>query len=314
MSNRILELDLGPNVTRSGFEALSKLSSLQEFLFLDSINEQQEHLLQDCFELMPQLQAVCGRSQKLRCHHDEAQSDWISEALLNLRAPCTLKLHKLDLTGSRYIPPGVELPEMQTLLLARPTLTQIELGVHHFAKLSELCVRDCVSEAQLLRILGQVGRQLETLHFTYCHLDVCAVLAAAPHLVNLAFDVPGLRCTTPLQPTTLQRLRTLSFVNDDRSPDSIEPGLLLLQLLRLAPKLRTVTAGFDKMELEDFMALVRLAQECTSMRRLEEFIVRLNDTNDFNSIYLAEQATCALAINCPHLRKACIGHVPNNDM
>jgi len=111
-------MDLGYKLSRKGFEALAKLSFLEEFLFLDTLQEEQEHLLEECFKLLPRLHAVSGRTEPLRCQHDMEIGFLMANTLLEIEEPLTLQLRRLEITTNEDAPfrEDVALPELRVLV------------------------------------------------------------------------------------------------------------------------------------------------------------------------------------------------------
>jgi hypothetical protein len=116
---RVLELDLGYKVSRKGLKALTKLSSLEEFLFVDSLEEEQEYLLEECFKLLPHLHDISGRTEPLRCQHQMYLSYVVASTLIDMEGPLTLQLRRLEISTDDFthFREDVALPELRVLIL-----------------------------------------------------------------------------------------------------------------------------------------------------------------------------------------------------
>lgn len=296
-------MKLSPEVSRAGFSALSKLKSLQEFIFYDESTEHaQEERLGLCFELLPQLHVS---SYKPTPHLYLLELSWLtSQALSDIEAPCSLQVRHLALHSTRFVPRHVALPELQVLFLVEPLDGTLLLN---FSNLSELNLRK-TDKQNLLLVLGHVGRQLQTLRFNVYFnsaqldsgIELDRVLKACPNLSELSCSSTlSPWCASELRPDNLRRLRRVSL---DTASNYVRSGIVL-QLLRLAPELRFIRLAWAKLSVEDLRALDELARQRTCMRNLEDFAVTLDarDTTDLEKQLIAKALTSCVA-HCDQLK------------
>lgn len=298
---RVLEVLLCAEVNREGILSLCKLSSLQEFIFMASLDLDPTKLVM-CLELLPQLHVVGGRSEQF-CDRYVQLGILMAQSMSALAEhPRTLQLRQMVLSLFVLIPDTVSLPELRVLFVLEPRV--LALDARRFTKLSELNVFGTNLD-DLMSIVGQVGRRLLALRFSVAavvQLDV--VLDACPNLSELDMHTSGLQSASQLRPETLGRLRTLIYSVQGPhldGPDSVQAGLMML-MLRLAPKLRKVHLTLFRLDVEDMKELARLAKQQICMRRLEEITIRLDPVGtSVMHAHLLELALCSLAIHCPRL-------------
>lgn len=195
------------------------------------------------------------------------------------------------------------MPEVQVLFLIDP-YHQIQLA-GRFTKLSELNTYGTSGE-DLMRILGHVGRRLDTLRVTLNYVvQLDKVLDACPNLSVLDLHTGGLDSANQLRPDTVRRLRSLfvSFMSTTRG--TVRPGLLV-QLLRLVPNLRKLLLTFSRLDddhVQELTELVRLSQQRVVLRCLQELTIQMganNGTTDSQRRILG-LVVYKLAMHCPRL-------------
>jgi hypothetical protein len=96
-------------------------------------------------------------------------------------------------------------------------------------------------------------------------LDVC------PRLAELSVYFSSLQSVTQLRPDTLQRLQTLRVV----CGHSLQPGLLLQVLLRMASHLRSVKLSMVDVDVHDLQQLDALARQRSCMQHLQHVQIHL---------------------------------------
>jgi hypothetical protein len=289
---RVLEVYLSANIrrlTREGFYALSKLQSLKEFKFFKSRNickDRQMQLMHMCFEMLPQLHAVSSFIPKPKTFCTDPLiilSESSISALIGLilqYGHYTLKLRHLAVTNhSAYgIPQNLALPE-----------------------LSEVILYGSIREDLMVRF----GHQLTALHFfdssTEVHLDW--LLANCPNLTELSLHSYYINNLSELQPHTLQRLQVL-HISSEFGAGLDDPNLgLLVDLLQLAPNLRSVSFTLERVYVEIFEGLLLLAKQPFCMRHLEElkFYIKNEPENVFERDLL-KSALKSCVIECDQLK------------
>jgi hypothetical protein len=298
---RVFKVQMLDGVSRAGLLALRGLPLLEEFLFNEMTGEL---VIRDCLELLPHLHIIAHKLTPYPHPLAPRNMQKIGEALSRIEAPCTLQLRHLWLLNIHIALNKVSLPELQVLefmgeIVMHPWLAG---GVPN---LTELHVQFFHQEP-LLHILGHIGPQLRTLHLTIRHLHrVDSVLQLCPNLSELRMhSTSGAEMSTQLGPDThLKHLQTFAYTCVD---GNFQPGLLL-QILRMAPEIRSVNADLCTWFDEDLKALAELAEEGACMRRLEKFMVRCRI--HLNQIGLVDKARTSCSINCPQLQVFSMGHL-----
>jgi hypothetical protein len=270
------------NTSREGISALCKLQSLQQFIFFKLLiflrgnsgcQDRVSLIMQHCFELLPHLHIVAVNPEP-RMSNKNVMGSITSKALSDLGPrQRTLQLQRLVVSGS--VPQHIALPELRFLSVTWPS-EPLVLDSDRFPRLSELDLQG-VCRDELMRVLRHVGRQLQALHFeVHDVVRLDSVLSECPDLSELSVDVFGVHSSiVELQPHSLRRLQKLrvSFadIDYDHQPE------LLIQMLRLAPELRVVNLTLQTVHVEVFEELFLLAKRRTSMRKLEEFTVYVDN-------------------------------------
>jgi hypothetical protein len=270
------------DTSREGISALSKLQSLQEFIFFKFLDllrgnrgcqDRLSLLMQYCFDLLPHLHIVAVNPEP-RMSNKNAMGSITSKALSDLGPrQRTLQLQRLVVSGP--VPQHIALPELRFLSVTWPS-EPLLMDADRFPRLSELDLQG-VCRDELMRVLRLVGRRLQALHFeVHDVVRLDGVLSECPDLSELSVDVFGVHSSTvELQPRSLRRLQKLRVTFADMDYDH-HPELLI-QILRLAPELRVVNLTLQTVHVEVFEELFLLAKRRTSMQKLEEFKVYVDN-------------------------------------
>jgi hypothetical protein len=309
-----MELQVSDTVSSRGISALRALSSLQEFLF--DIWRLETNLVQQivlCFELLPHLHVVAFKATPENAMDRVLGFVKMGEALSKIRTRCTLQLRHLSVRNWHHIPQHVQLPELQVLNLTKCSYNlQIQPG--RFPRLSELYWDDS-SVDSLIFVFEQVGHQLQLLSFTISFsdetLEFDSLLEIFPNLSVLEINIKGsVHRVSALQPDTLSRLQTLTL--NLSMHGSMQSGVLL-EILRLAPKLRMIDlksvmpSGGD---LEEFAAL---AKDGSCMQNLEQISFRFKVQDiDLMTRNMLEEALLSCSNHCPRLTRFFISTISDD--
>jgi hypothetical protein len=139
------------------------------------------------------------------------------------------------------------------------------------------------------------------------HLD--RVLTLCPDLSKLhvtSFPNHALR-VSQLQPDTLKNLEsvTLGLIQFD---DYLQKGLLL-QVLRLAPELRSLSVSGYMLHDEDLKEWAELAEKVTCMQNLQQINIQLDaEQQTENGKRLLDNAITSCCINCSQLQIANVNY------
>jgi hypothetical protein len=238
-------------------------------------------VLKLCFELLPQLHAISPNLaephvfenlmlQKLAESTANALADFGSR-----RKHC-LNLRRIVVSG--HVPHSVDMPQ-----------------------LSEMCMYN-VSRGDVIEICEP---QLTALHIRApCKVQLDRLLYNCPNLSELSLHATGVSAASELRPNTLQRLRFLrvSFSDYHVFYDSQK----LVELLRLAPQLRSVNITVQFLYDGLFEDLALLSQKRTCFRHLEElkYVVKTFDNTDIYEfdVDLIKEAIDTCILNCDQLK------------
>jgi hypothetical protein len=289
----VLGVSILDGVTRPGLLALRRLALLEKFLFND-ISE--ELVIRQCLELLPHLHVI-GCTLVAIQFSDDVSDDFMKmgDALSQISSPCTLQLRQLALYNTNQVLENISLPELQVLELSGSIAMHPWLA-GGLPKLSELYVNN-MHQDTLMLLLGLVGRQLQMLLVDFEDLPrLDLVLAACPTLSQLhVYTKKGPQHTSLLQP--LKHLQAFKFYV---SRGYLEPGLLL-QILRLAPELRSIELRSVRFD-EDWEALAELAKEGTCMQHLEVINIECRARFTRHEKRVLAEARDSCCINCPQLK------------
>jgi hypothetical protein len=317
VSRRVLEVQLSGGVSQQGVSALVKLNLLREFFFEHRLNLHWISVLGWCFKELLQLHAVGQKPDKFV--EDQRRFARLNSSALSsissFSSPCTLNLRWLAVSRLRILM-HVMLPELEVLSLNDndSSLTSFTcLDRIHLAKLTQLDVVETGNET-LMSVVGHFGHQLSTLRFQFQTsggvLQLDRVLTACPKLSELDMDVVEIQSATDLLPGTLRCLKVLRLRVHHYGDDDVQPGLVL-QLLRLAPNLRTIELfGFHRlMSVDDLLALIELVERGACMCHLQRLQVSLHpaainyiDLRDFLDLLII-----SCGVHCKQLREVIVG-------
>jgi len=220
----------------------------------------------------------------------------IAQGLLQVEKPCVLGLQEVAVSS---LPDGIELPNLTSLQLCRPSLDfQCD---SRFTKVSELGLSE-VSKDSCVQVLTQIGRQLKILRVDVVDtLEVDEILRLSPNLKHLALvgGPKSLKVATQVDSNTLRRLKVLELrfsrdyneYNDEVSAD------VLLELLR-APELRklVLVCRFPK-RLENAAEMIGLLQHQKILQKLECVVLEgTAQSGAFSDLLLN-----SMTVNCPNL-------------
>jgi hypothetical protein len=284
-----LEVALSQQVSRRGISALRRLTCFEEFIFTDSVISFyycEDSLLGFIYKLLPHLHVAAVKPESFFNRNTMRLRDMCSNALYLITAPCTLQLRHLALNTLEDIPDvPIALPEVRVLYLSNRPDYEVQLLIPgRFPKLSELNTVH-LNRENLMAIVGHgVGQQLQILRVCFRHGRYCSfealdqfdeVLDACPNLSELCMAVKGVHSVIDLRPETLHKLRVLRMFSENW--ENLQPGLVM-QLLRLAPNLRTVEITSAMLEEEDLEQLADLVEQRACLRHLERLQISLVTT------------------------------------
>jgi hypothetical protein len=183
---RFLALELDSKMTSVGFEALTNLRHLRQFLLNQSPPDWQTNWVLWCMQLLPHLQIVGLNFSKYMWYY-VPRNGYHNEVAL-LHTPAKLSLEEMILSGDVQPAMGCELPELQTLYLLRPT-GDVAGMCDRFQNLTTLWF--CHAHMDVIEsVLQQVGHRLSRLSMraTLPKLLLENVLCLCPNLKILTFD------------------------------------------------------------------------------------------------------------------------------
>jgi hypothetical protein len=150
-----LEIVIGLNVSRVGFQALAKLEYLREVLFPGNLQcPHQGRALALCAQFVPNLRIIGHSCSKSR--FDSMLGGYHDGVMLKQRQ--TLKLEELALSGDVEHVLSCKLPELRTLMLSRPT-GDIAAVFDSFQNLSTLILSGA-NMVNIESVLQRVGWRL----------------------------------------------------------------------------------------------------------------------------------------------------------
>jgi hypothetical protein len=263
----VLEVLLSDKVDRQGISALLKLNKLEGFFFCNENLVTEHSNMALCFELLPHLQSIYEDPDLSSL---ERLSKLTEEALSSITGPCTLQLRQLVVSSVNCIPVHVSLPELQVFYLSGMPPEDGVLSSSRFPKLTELNTYEVRDEGELYFLLGDMGKQLETLHVgIFADSALEQMIYGAPDLGRMLDNCPNLKelflCSNigpiseaGLRPETLLKLQTVVFYISCSLCSKLDSNLLQ-QILQLAPDLRNVrlkSVTLGKEDLEDLVELL----------------------------------------------------------
>jgi hypothetical protein len=304
----VLEVYLLVGELRLVLLAVRRLTLLEEFLFMSSEVLRMEDLL----ELLPYLHIIGSRLEAPKftdydeyCEHNEVRHMCleIGNSLSLIRAPaCTLQLRQLALVDIDQVLDKISLPELQVLELSG------EIAMHPWLvdgspKLTELYIYK-MHQATLMPALGHIGQQLQVLILDLLDLPrLDLVLEACPNLNELHIRTfNGVGYKSQLQADTLKHLQIAEFYVSRGNFDSE----LLMQILRLASKLRSIEVHSIKFDADDWETLAEQAKEGTCMQHLETIKITkpisLRSSTQHEQDTEVAKARANFSVICPKLQ------------
>lgn len=261
------------------------------------------YFIELCLEYLPQLHVVSLKPEPHICKNLlRILGKYTSTALSNLSRDRQHTLQLRCLAVSTFVPEHIALPQLRFLCQSWPLEhTGLGLANDRFPQLSELALYG-VCSGKLMRNLGHVGRQLNTLHFEVHEIiQLDRVLDKCPNLSELSVHSHGVNSSSELQPHPLRRLQKLQVTFADSEYEH-QPGLFV-ELLRLAPELRSVVLSLEKVHGDLFEELCVLVRQRICMRHLGEFKVYVdNDHCDTYERAVPEIALVLCTYECEKLK------------
>jgi hypothetical protein len=186
------------DVSSAGFEALSKLPHLQQFIYGGFMKEcdwkHDVRFFNLCTEYLPHLR-VAGHSfdvmrmDVLHMHHYKIARGYHNELVKQLNQPITLSLQLLNLADDVLPNNRTQFSHLEELILWNPSSCLLEWCDRH-AKLTSLGVYEYQKPAitPILSALHQVGQRLHSLvmcEFYSSEFSLAEVLQLCPRLTRL---------------------------------------------------------------------------------------------------------------------------------
>jgi hypothetical protein len=113
-----------------------------------------------------------------------------------------------------------------------------------------------------------------------------------------------------LQPDTFWHLKKLYFHLDLYNGDSYMQSGLLLQILRMAPELRSIHLSGYMLHDQDLKEWAELAEQGTCMQHLQKVGVVFHKYCTLTGKHLLEEALASCSINCPQLQISAARYLP----
>jgi len=265
--------------------------------------------MEELVELLPNLHIIGSKLEKQKftddddkyLEHEVSNTSLIEigQVLAYIKAPCTLQLQHLALDDIDEVLENVSLPELLVLELCRKIAMHPCL-VGGSPKLSELYVYK-MHQATLMPALGHIGQQLQVLILDLLDLPwLDLVLEACPNLTELHIHTfeGGVGYRSQLQADSLKHLQIAEF-NVTRGPFDSE---LLMQILRLASKLRSIEVDSITFVFDDWEMLAELAKEGTCMQHLETIKITCRLLPTRTKQRLVAKTRVDFSVSCPKLQ------------
>jgi hypothetical protein len=189
-----LEVGLALDVSSAGFEALSKLPHLQQFLFGEHMKEDdwkhQVRFFNLCTEYLPHLKAAGHNFNIMQVDDREFQGfnrarGYHSELVQQLKRPATLGLQLLNLADDVLPEKRIKFSGLEELALWNPTSRSLDWCDRN-TSVTALGLYECnkTGLAPVLRLLHQVGQRLDSLvlHLVDEEFSLAEVLQLCPRL------------------------------------------------------------------------------------------------------------------------------------
>jgi hypothetical protein len=194
-----LQVGLTLDVTSAGFEALSKLPHLQQFIFADYMKESDwEHQVRFfnlCTEYLPHLRVagqsfdVMGMDNLLLDGYQHARG-YHNKLVQQLKRPATLSLQLLNLADDVLPAKMIKFSHLEELVLWNPSSRVLDWCDSH-ASLTALGLYYEHNQRDIIPVLRQVGQRLQSL--TLCEVNkkfsMAEVLQLCPRLKRFKVSV-----------------------------------------------------------------------------------------------------------------------------
>jgi hypothetical protein len=276
--------------TKNGFRHLTTLRSLEEFSFVfegDSYAFKNDLFLTWCYEILPQLHIAGFKAEPGVCRMllMTVGTD-VSTALRRVRrrAGCRglqLQLRNLALTKELRFLNDIDLPQLKVLFLRSP----LQINLLDLSRLPNLDTLDAfdLTDIQMLQVLAApVGHQLKCLHlYDRAVVQLDEVLERCPNLSELSLCVFSFQIPPTFQPHPFLHLTDVS-IRTSKSYFSRDFTAPLLQLIRLAPNLRSLHLHLPMSSGQELIDLVQLAGHgyLQHLEKLEVALMDLADVSD----------------------------------
>jgi len=191
----LLRVSLTLDVSSAGFESLSKLPHLQQFIYGEFMKEcdwkHEVRFFTLCTEYLPHLR-VAGQCfdvmgmDDLNAHRYKIARGYHNELVKQLNQPTTLSLQLLNLWADVLPKKRTKFSNLEELILWDPTSRLLEWCDRH-AKLTSLGLYEYrkTDIAPVLSALHQVGQRLHSLvfcEFFCCEFSLAEVIQLCPRL------------------------------------------------------------------------------------------------------------------------------------
>jgi hypothetical protein len=189
-----LEVGLALDVSSAGFESLSKLPNLQQFIFGEHMEEcdwkHQVRFFNLCTEHLPHLKAA-GRSFNVmhvaasEFRGFDCARGYHSELVKQLKRPATLSLQLLNLADDVLPEKRIKFSGLEELVLWSPSSRMLDWCDRN-TSVTAVGLYECnkTGLAPVLRLLHQVGQRLDSLvlHLVREEFSLAEVLQLCPRL------------------------------------------------------------------------------------------------------------------------------------
>lgn len=267
----MLRLLLVFDTSCSGISSLSQLQKLREFHIETRRHEYSRRFFALCLQLLPGLQVNSGHID-LTARLWEPQLDKLcaDEALGGVAAGCSLGLQQLVLEEPAALAAGLQLPNLRSLLLLRPTAAYQR--DERFCSITELSLvflgmNFCVPALEhlggrLLRLA--VGGSPDTLR-----PDV--LLRLCPRLQHFCIGRKPRRMRLDGCSLLLPQLLSLDLWLDGEEGMAAPPPQLLLQLLQATPQLQQLRLRQVPLGRTEVNELVKVVRQGGILQQLQRF-------------------------------------------
>lgn len=206
-----------------GFQALSKLRQLRQFLFGEHIYslELEEKFFLLCSQFLPQLKVSCRRFDKL----DSVDNGFYNKSL---QQPITLSLNNIAVSEDVQLHENLQLPELQSISLRKPMKDVLGL-LERFSTVSALGlseVENVPEDIMISTVLQSVGGRLRSLilYDVQQVLSLAQVFQLCPRLERFRISYCKFQDTSSKWPEKHFNCLEEVFVSADQL---IPPGFIL---------------------------------------------------------------------------------------